>query len=155
MRLIYAVTFSLGNDVAEFSKRLAAWGLSCGYHTHWLETPEGETPADIATRPLIIYQGEFERPNLGVTLLPPISSVRISYYVSPDATPAEAHKRAADVAADIATACETKLKPALWNLYGKREQGGAPYLHLETGSFSDPTTPVTAIPAPAREETWN
>ncbi len=157
-RLIYTVTFSLDGDVSVFARRLAEWGRGCGYTTKWVDVPEGETPADLAARPLVIYKGAHDDAELGVTLLPQIPSVRVSYHVSLDATPEQAHKPAVIVAADIALATNAKLRPLLWDLYGRHVNDGAPaspYLHLETGSFLKPAMPVAATPGPVCEETWN
>lgn len=152
MRLIYAVTYTVLTDLALFARRLATWGAAQGYTTHWLETPAGETPADYASRPLIIYKGEFENPELGVTLLAPHPSMRVSYFVSPDATPAAAHKLADDTGREITKACGA-VKAATWDLYSKPGAEG-PYRHLESGTFGLPPPSVAQMPA-KKVETWN
>lgn len=162
-RLVYAVTFRVegieGNGPkADFARRLAVWARSQQYTTHWLETPEGQVPEDLSQRPLIVYEGTLDQPELGVTFLPPLETVRVSYFACPDFSPSQTHEIGAKVALEIGESCGQKLSALYWELYGKSLRAGSPYLLLEGGRFE----PVDQVPVYASDhasksgvETWN
>jgi len=144
-RAVFTVTFRVeADDIADFAKKLAAWGRVNGYTVKWAGVEDGRRVDDveIGSRPLILYTGTFDHPECGVTLIPKLPTVRVSYFVGVDDSAEQVFSRADEMARELAEVGGVNLAAASWDLYGKADD--APYVLLESGMFKGPEIVVAA-----------